>query len=100
MSSTLLVHSFVVAGAALALWIYVRLGERRPKSFRVVCVHVAFALVGLALAPRGIAMIIGDSTSPVVLATGLFGLFLPVMTYLFVTALLFLERLQRSLVAR
>ena len=100
MSSTLLVHAFVVAGAALALWIYVRLGERKPKSFRVVFVHVAFALVALALAPRGVAMIIGESTSPGVMSFGLFALFLPTMTYLFLTALFFLERLQRSLLTR
>ena len=100
MSSTLLVHAFVVAGAALALWIYVRLGERRPTSFRTVCAHVVLALVALALAPRGVAMVIGESTSPGVMAVGLFGLFLPTMTYLFLTALFFLDRLQRSMLAR
>ena len=45
-------------------------------------------------------MFIGDSTSPLVLSTGLFALFLPTMTYLFVTALFFLDRLQRSILAR
>jgi hypothetical protein len=100
LSSALLVHGFVVGGAVLALWIYVRLGERRPTSFRVVCAHVLLAGVGLALAPRGVAMFIGDSTSPLVLSLGLFALFLPTMTYLFLTALFFLDRLQRSMLAR
>jgi hypothetical protein len=100
LSSTLLVHAFVVGSAVLALWIYVRLGERKPKSFRVVCAHVLIAGVGLALAPRGVAMFIGDSTSPLVLSLGLFALFLPTMTYLFLTALFFLDRLQRSMLAR
>jgi hypothetical protein len=100
LSSTLLVHALVVGGAVLALWIYVRLGERRPTSFRVVCAHVLLAAVGLALAPRGVAMFIGDSTSPFVLSLGLFALFLPTMTYLFLTALFFLDRIQRSMLAR
>lgn len=100
MNSFLLVHALVAGSGLLALWIYVRLGDRRPKSPARVWAHVCAALVGLVLAPNLVGWIIGGSESARLTAAGLFGVFLPTMTYVFVAALFILERLQRALYLR
>ena len=97
MSPALLVHALVAGGSLLALWIYVRLGERRrPASFRRAGAHMALAGVALALAPVAIAELMGGSRSPLLAAVGLFVVFLPVMTYVFLAALFVLAELQRA----
>lgn len=100
MNSFLLVHALVAGGGLLALWIYVRLGERRPKSPARVCAHVIAAFIGLVFAPNAVGWIIGGTDSAPLTAVGLFGVFLPTMTYVFVAALLCLETLQRALYMR
>jgi uncharacterized BrkB/YihY/UPF0761 family membrane protein len=101
MSSELLVHSFVVGASVLAMWIYVRLGDaRRPKSMARVCAHAIVAGIGLALMPKAMRWLIGDTESPRLAAAGLFGIFLPAMTYVFVSALFVFEKLQRALYTR
>ena len=60
MSPALLVHALVAGGSLLALWIYVRLGERRrPASFRRAGAPMALAGVARALAPGASAAILG-----------------------------------------
>jgi xanthine/uracil permease len=101
LTSEALVHGIVIGSALLALWFYVRLGEqRRPSSLLRVCVHAVVAGIGLTLAPSGMRWIIGDSESPSLAAAALFGLFLPAMTYVFLSALFVFERLQRALYTR
>jgi uncharacterized BrkB/YihY/UPF0761 family membrane protein len=100
MSNDALVQGLVIGAALLALWFYVRLGERRPTSLARIIAHAIVAGIGLTLAPRGIAWLIGDTESPNLAAAGLFGIFLPVMTYVFLSALFVFEKLQRALYSR
>jgi hypothetical protein len=97
MSRELLVNAFVVGAAALALWLWTRLGDRKPESLKLVLVHLALAVVVLGLMPIGISEVIGDAPSAGLAALGLFGLFLPTMTYVMLCALWFFERLNHSL---
>ena len=100
MSSEALVHGMVLGAALLALWFYVRLGQRRPSSLWRICAHAVVAGIGLTLAPAGMRWIIGDSETGSLAAAALFGLFLPAMTYVFLSALFVFERLQRALYTR
>lgn len=100
MGPELLIHALVVGGAVLALWFYVRLGEHRPTSLLRIGIHAVVAMIALTLTPRGIDVIKGDSESPNLAAASLFGIFLPAMTYVFLSALFVIERLQRALYTR
>ena len=100
MSKQLLVHALVVGGGVLALWVYVRLGERRPTGAVQICAHVVAAFLALALLPSLVGRVIGDGEGASVTAAALFCVFLPTMTYLFLAVLFFLEKLQRSLPGR
>ena len=95
-----LVYAIVAGAAVLALWSYVRLGPRRPRSRVAMCVHVVAAVAGLALGPNAVGWIVADSDSTRLVALALFGVFLPTMTYVFVAALFVLERVQQSLSMR
>jgi uncharacterized BrkB/YihY/UPF0761 family membrane protein len=100
MSNEALVLCLVLGAALLALWFYVRLGDRRPTSLVRICIHAVVAGIGLMLAPAGMRWLIGDTESPQLAAAGLFGIFLPVMTYVFLSALFVFEKLQRALYSR
>jgi hypothetical protein len=100
MTPVLLVHALVAGGGLLALWVYVRLGERRPKSLAVACGHVLAAFVALTLVPATFGWVTDEREAGGILALGLFGVFLPAMTYTFVAALLLFEQLQRRLYGR
>ena len=100
MTPVALVHALVLGGGLLALWIYVRLGERRPQSLALVCVHVIAAGIALGFVPDAFARVTGEREAAPILAVGLFGVFLPAMTYTFVAALLLIEQLQRALYRR
>jgi hypothetical protein len=99
-SHAFLVNAFVVGAAVLAIWFRARLGDRKPKSLKVAAVHVVLAGLALAFMPTGIGRVLGDDPAPGTSAVGLFGLFLPAMTYVMLSALWLLERLQRLLEAR
>jgi hypothetical protein len=100
MTPVLLVHALVLGGSLLALWVYVRLGERRPNSLKLAFGHVIVACLALTLVPTMFGWVAGDGESARALAVGLFGVLLPVMTYTFVSALLLFEQLQRALHGR
>ena len=100
MDATGLVYAIVAGAAVLALWTYVRLGARRPKSRAAMAVHIVAAVIGLALGPNAVGWILADGDSSRLVAIALFGVFLPTMTYVFVAALFVLERLQQSLSMR
>lgn len=95
-----LVYGIVAGAAVLALWTYVRLGSRRPRSRAAMSVHIVAAVIGLALGPNAVGWIVADSDSSRLVAIALFGVFLPTMTYVFVAALFVLERLQQALSLR
>jgi hypothetical protein len=96
----LLVHCLVAGGSFLALWLYVRLGARRPRSRRSLGAHIVLAGIGLVVTPLAVGAIVGPDPSPGSAGIALFAVFLPAMTYAFLAALFLIEHLQRSLYAR
>ena len=100
MSVAALVHTMAAGASVLALWLFVRLGDRRPGSFRIVVVHLVIAGVLVAACPLVMERFVHAGDSPGAAAAGLFGVFLPAMTYVFLAALYLLEHLQRAMYAR
>lgn len=100
MSVAALVHAMAAGSSLLALWVFVRLGERRPRSLRLVVVHLVIASVLLSISPLVMERFVGAGESSGAAALGLFGVFLPAMTYVFLAALYLLDQLQRVLHAR
>ena len=98
MTAPLFSQAVTVAGALLALWLYVRLGARRPASLTHVIVHVGVAIV-VVTALHGIVDFESAGNSGRGTAA-LFGLFLPAMTYAFLCGLYLLEQLHKSLSLR
>jgi hypothetical protein len=91
----------VVAGASvLALWLYVRLGDRRPRSLKRAIVQVLVALAALSAAPPLMAWVLGEPISRGQALVALLVIFLPAMTYTFLAVLHFFEHLQRRLYLR
>ena len=100
MSVAALVHAMAAGASLLALWVFVRLGDRRPGSIRVVIIHLVVAGGLVSVCPFVMDRLVHAGESPAAAAAGLFGVFLPAMTYVFLAALYLLEQLQRALYAR
>jgi hypothetical protein len=97
-TAPLLSQAVTVAGALLALWVYVRLGARRPASLTHVMVHVGVAIVVVTVLHGTVDFeSAGNSGRGTAV---LFGFFLPAMTYAFLSALYLLEQLHKSLSLR
>lgn len=98
MNASVLPNAMVAGGSVLALWVYVRLGSWRPKSFGRILIHVVIAALALSLLQISIDVAsAGRSTSGTLT---LFAFFLPAVTYAFLAALYLLEHLQRALSVR
>lgn len=89
-----------IGGSVLALWLYVRLGERRPRSLGAAIVHAVIAGVLLGCAPPAMSIVVGDEPSHRAALAALLGLFLPAVTYTFLASMYVLEQVQRRLYAR
>jgi hypothetical protein len=76
----------VVAAAALALWVDVRLGERSPRSPTHVVLHAATAWAAVGVVVPLVVMLV-DPTSQIRTLTGLLGLLLPSWTYAYLAML-------------
>jgi hypothetical protein len=100
MSPQLAVFAAVSAAGLLALWLWVRLGERRPRSFGGAALHAAAALVVLSIMPLVFARAIGPSPSKGDQVLALLTVFLPSLTYMWLASLYVLEQVQRRLYAR
>jgi hypothetical protein len=100
MSATALVHAMAAGASVLALWLFVRLGDRRPQSLRPAIVHLVAAGLLVVAVPVVMERLVHADESPTAAAAGLFGIFLPAMTYAFLAALYLLDQLQRALHAR
>jgi hypothetical protein len=87
-------------GSLLALWLYVRLGERRPQSLKGAIVHCVIALAALSATPIVMAQLLGTGMSHDQALVGLLGILLPAITYTFLATLYLFEHLQRLLYAR
>jgi hypothetical protein len=100
MSVMALVHVMTAGASVLALWLFVRLGDRRPGSLRSVIAHLAVAGLLVSACPFVMERFVRAGESQAAAAAGLFAVFLPAMTYVFLAALYLLEQLQRTLHAR
>ena len=90
----------VAGGSVLALWLYVRLGNRRPHSMKGAIVHALFALAALSSVPLVMGQLLGAGMSHNEGIVGLLGILLPAITYTFLATLYVFEHLQRRLYAR
>jgi membrane associated rhomboid family serine protease len=82
---------FVLASAALAVWVAVCLPRLAPRSLRSASVHLGAALVvGALLGPVSRAVPGRPSTISVLAA--LFLVALPVLTYMFLTGMWLVQR--------
>ena len=93
-------HGIAAGAGLLAIWVYARLGERRPRSVRAIGLHLAAALLLLGLTPAAISALGGTVFSNAEIVGGLFGVLLPALTYLFLSALWLFTLLQRALSLR
>lgn len=89
-----------VGGSLLALWLYVRLGERRPRSMKWAIVHAVIALAALSSTPFVMVQLLGKGMSHDQALVALLGIVLPAITYTFLATLYVFEHLQRRLYAR
>ena len=90
----------VTAGASvLALWLWVRLGDRRPQTLRHAFVHAVVAVVALNGVSFAVGSVVGEDPSRRAAMVGLLGMFLPALTYAFLASLYVLEQIQRRLYA-
>ena len=90
----------VTGGSVLALWLYVRFGDRRPRSMRGAIVHALFALAALGAAQLVTQLVLGPAKSHSEGVVGLLVILLPAITYAFLATLYVFEHLQRRLYAR
>jgi uncharacterized membrane protein len=90
----------VSGGSVLALWLYVRLGGRRPRSMQGAIVHALLALAALGSVPLVMELFLGRGRSHNEEVVGLLVILLPAITYAFLATLYVFEHLQRRLYAR
>ena len=90
----------VTGGSVLALWLYVRLVDRRPRSMKGAIVQALFALAALSAAPLVMELVLGQAKSHSEGVVGLLVILLPAITYAFLATLYLFEHLQRRLYAR
>jgi hypothetical protein len=99
MGRELAVLIVAAGGSVLALWLYVRLGDRRPRSLRRAVAHTLVAVVALEGVSPAIGIVFGEDPSHRSAIAALMGIFLPAMTYVFLASLYVIEQLQRRLYA-
>jgi hypothetical protein len=91
-------QAMIVAGSVLGLWLYVRLGSWRPKSFARLLGHLGVAFTALTLLHAAIDVEAAGRAPASTIA--LFVFFLPAVTHAFLAAMYLLEHLQRALTTR
>jgi hypothetical protein len=92
-SPALLPQAMIVAGSVLGLWLYVRLGNWRPKSLGLIIGHFSAAVVALVFVHAALDVSTAGQSPGATVA--LFAFFLPAVTNAFLAAMYLLERLQR-----
>ena len=100
MARELPVSIIVAGGSVLALWLYVRLGERRPRSMKGAVVHALLALAALSSTSLVLGQLLAPGVSHTERLVGLLVILLPATTYAFLATLYVFEHLQRRLYAR
>jgi hypothetical protein len=89
------VSLLLVGSALLALWIDVRLGTRRPSSFKVIVLNCALAFVALRMIGVAAGALLSPD-APVRTIAALFLVIQPMFVYVFLASLWFLKLLRDS----
>ena len=88
---------FVVAAAALAIWIVVRFPERAPTEFRPAMVHFGVSMVGMYVVVPILQHDLAFMHQPIRLYLSVFGVVLPALVYRFVATIWLLRLATGSL---
>jgi len=99
MTKDALLFAIIAGAGALAVWLYVRLAARRPKTFGRACAHGLVAAIVLACVPFAMDFMHSQRSDAGAFAS-LLGGFLPALTYMFLASLYVMEHLQRRIYAR
>lgn len=91
MSSNALVLLYVLGACALAMWVEVRFGRFTPKSMKARFFHMALALAFVQLSVPVLRLVVGNGESVSRAVLGLVYVFLPALTYAFVTSIWLLK---------
>jgi hypothetical protein len=94
MGETFFAEALIAAAIVLAIWTDVRLGRGAPAAVPTVLLHLGAATLAVMLAPQ-LMLVLGESM-PLALVS-VFGVFLPALVYLFLTAVWALKLIQRSI---
>ena len=82
MNMQVLIMAMALGGAVISLWIAYRVPSLAPQSLRGVLMHVGAALGVCQIVPFGLNRTLDPSDLPLTM-TGLFGLALPTLVYVF-----------------
>jgi|GraSoiStandDraft_4_1057263.scaffolds.fasta_scaffold3483356_1 hypothetical protein len=96
MHGSLIAIELTVGAAILALWVELRVGERRPASFQRRIAHTAAAYAVLQLAGYGLNRLVNDGTPPTLRLLFVFLLILPALIYAFVVAVWVMRTLREA----
>jgi hypothetical protein len=94
MNASLVCGEIGVGAAILAVWLEIRIGERRPSSLRARMAHAAAAFVLVQASSSALAHLIHEDTPARTSATLLLLLFLPALVYAFVVGMWLLRTLK------
>ena len=91
-----LTSAVAVGAAVLALWVDVRLAGRGPRALGPIALHLLLSLCLLHLTPVLQGAVV-DGSSAVSKMTGLLGIVLPLLIYVFLSSIWAIKQLQSSL---
>jgi hypothetical protein len=96
MSMQGLVLTFAAAAGVIALWLETRFEARTPEALWSVVMHLGASLCAMKLTPLLLHIVVSDS-SPLSKLVGLFGIVLPVLTYVFLSSIWLIKQMQSAL---
>jgi hypothetical protein len=99
MSNGLLLSCVALGAAAIALWIYDRIGSGRlaPANLRVALIHVGASLVVGQLAVPVLMKVLLAGESPLLTLLAIFGIAFPALVYCLLSSIWMIRMLQGSL---
>jgi hypothetical protein len=91
-----LVLGVAVGAALIALWLFVRLGGRAPRSVWTGLLCGVSAIVVVDLLPAALHLVIAGSDSPLRKGFAVFTVLLPGMTYVWLASIWMIGTFQRT----
>ena len=96
MSAQQLVLVVAIGAAAIAIWCDRRLGSRGPRSVIWTLAHVGASLLALQVMPQVITLVVTSSADPSRAVAATLFVLLPVLTYVWLSALWLMKLVQRA----